>query len=131
MSNLDQLRQMRERIASLPEVRAKVAARAAERLSDLARESFDAGRDVVGQTFGVGADGKPLTLVKTGKLREQALDYEAQGTRVRASVASVPYAKYQLKHGFLPAGRTLPAAWDAAVDQIAQEEIAAHIEGAR
>ncbi len=132
LRSLEELRALRARIADLPEVRARVAQRAAEKLGELAREAFDARRGVAGDPFGTGADGKPITLQKSGRLRAQALSYQANGTQVRASVGSVPYAKYHLGKGILPAsGAPLPAAWEAEIDAIAKDEIAQHLGGAR
>ena len=119
MSGFDDLAAMRARLAKLPEVAARVAQRGAPALSARARAAFDAGQGVEGQPFG-GVD-----LNETGRLRAAALEYTAIGTKIRASVGSVPYAKYHIKRGILPrGGAKLPAAWEAELVAIAQDELA-------
>lgn len=127
LRSFEDLRALKARLANLPEVRARIAARAADRFGELAREAFDAKVSVNGDAFGKRADGKPMTLVKSGRLRADAINYDSFGTRVRASVGSVPYGKYQLKHGILP--RSLPEQWDAELDAIAGEELALALGG--
>lgn len=118
ITNFAELSQLRKKLEQLPAVGARVAKRAAERFSELARASFDAGESVGGSSFGPG-----VTLKKSGALRARALAYLALGAAIRASVASVPYARYQLKHGFLPRTGQIPAAWRDELARIAVEEL--------
>lgn len=120
------LRALRNRIASLPQVQERIARRAADEFSRMARTDFEAQRTASGDPW---KGKRRVTLKRSGKLEAKATRYEATGTRVRASVASVPYARYQLKRGFLPRG--LPAKWAARVREIATEEITAHLQGAK
>lgn len=118
--SLEQLRAIREQIESLPSVVEKVAVRSAAELTTLARASFDARQSVYGDPFPPGVD-----LYESGKLRELAVQYAPLGTRIRASVASVRYAKYKIKHGILPrGGQALPASFDAAIGEAATDELA-------
>lgn len=127
LGNLNDLRALRNRIASLPQVQTRIAKRTAEELSKLARQDFDAQRTASGQAWKPSKSGRRVTLKKTGTLESKATGYTAIGTRVRASVASVRYARFQLKRGFLP--RRLPAAWAEPVRAIASDEITRHLRG--
>lgn len=125
LSTFAQLDAVRARLAALPRVAERVAERAAARLTELATATFDARENVAGEAWADGADGKPVTLNKSGRLRRDAVRYVAVGTRIRATVAATPYARFQLKRGFLP--RTIPAAWGSEIARIADEELAAHL----
>lgn len=125
-----QLASIVERLRSLPTVTAKVAARVAPRLSELAAEAYDARRSVYGEPWGTGESGDPIDLYESGTLKGRALGYLAAGRTVRASVSTVKYARYQIKRGILPrGGAKLPPAWEAEIRRIAGEELAAHVEG--
>lgn len=120
VSNFQQLDELKRALAQLPSVAAHVADRSAPEITDLARAAFDAGRTPYGSSFGQG-----VTLNRSGRLRAGAVNYRATGTKISASVAAVPYARYQLKHGYLPArGAALPASWSAVIDRAAQAELA-------
>jgi hypothetical protein len=108
-------------LAKLPTVMVRVAPRAAAAFSGLARQSYSSASSVYGSPF-VGVAGR-LDLTVSGTLGSRATRYTATGTTVRASVGSVRYARYQLKHGFLPARGRLPQAWRDRVDAIVREEI--------
>jgi hypothetical protein len=122
------LANIQAKLARMPAVASRVAARAADRFSELALETFDAGETISGEPWAKGSDGKPVTLRKSGRTRAQATKYKAVGTRILASVGSVPYARYQLKRGFLP--RRLPSSWELELRRIADEEIARALGGA-
>lgn len=115
----DAFRLIKQRVAALPRVASKVAEKVADAFQERARAAFDAGVGVYGDPF-VGDHG-PLDLVKTGKLREKSLRYEAHGSRVRASIDGTRYAKYRIKHGILPRPGQLPGPWQEDVDRIADE----------
>jgi len=120
---------IRARLARLPAVNARVAQRAAPALSAIAREHYDAGESVYGDPFGVGSQGTPIDLKESGSLRAKALQYEAIGTKVRASVGAVKHARYQLKHGILPRPGQLPQEMQTAIAEIAEDELHRAMEG--
>ncbi len=123
VSSFDELADLRARIAALPATNAKIAERVADRFSDLARAAFDSQSSVYGAPFGQGSSGQPLDLHESGRMRSQAVNFTATGTTIRASVASVKYARYQLKHGILPRRGALPAEWASELRRIAREEL--------
>jgi hypothetical protein len=126
VGSFEQLRDLRAKLESMPSVGEAIAARVAPALSAAAQEAFDAGRTPFGGDFGASSvDGRTLDLNESGRLRAGAVAYHVEGRKVRASVGGVPYARYQLKRGFLP--RKLPAAWEQTVRAIAQQEIANHL----
>lgn len=106
----------------LPGVMTRVAPRVAAEFSDLARTAFESRRSVYGAPFTSPTQGA-IDLRESGALGSRATRYTASGTTVRASVASVRYARYQLKHGFLPAKGRLPQAWKDRIEAIIAEEI--------
>lgn len=122
------LQDLRLKLARAPLVASKIAERAAARLTELAQEAFDSQSSVYGAPYRSGVSG-PVDLVESGALRSKATKYEATGTKVRATVAAVRYAKYQLKRGFLPRRGSLPAEWDAELRRIATEELRKHFGG--
>ncbi len=105
----------------MPDVMLRVAPRVAADFSGLAQRAYGASQSVYGVPFN--GPGGMLDLTETGALRQRAARYSAAGTTVKASVASVRYAKYQLKHGFLPMRGRLPQAWRDRIDAIVREEI--------
>jgi len=122
---------LRARIASLPEVRAKIAKRVAEEFSKLAKVDFDAGVSPDGKPWGPGKRGKRVTLKRSGRLEAKATRFVAVGNTVRASALDIFYAKYQLKRSFMPSMKKLPPAWRDRVRAIATEEISKHLRGER
>lgn len=109
-------------LAKLPSVMTAAAPRVATEFSTLADRAFGSASSVYGVPF-AGVGGR-LDLHESGTLGARATRYTAAGTTVRASVGAVRYARYQLKHGFLPARGRLPQAWRDRVDAIVREEIA-------
>ena len=68
-----------------------------------------------------GVDGRPLTLVRTGRTRSM-VRFSATGTIVRA-VLAVPYAKYLIgKYEILPNGR-LPSTWRKTITRVVGESV--------
>lgn len=127
---------MAEAIAVLklsPELAANVAKRVAPALSGLAQEAYESQRGVNGESFGISSvDGHKLDLKKTGTLEAKAIKYEAIGTKVRATVGSIRYARFHIKRGLLPrGGAALPAGWEGTIRRIADEETAKAVQGAR
>lgn len=109
-------------LAKLPRVlAAKVAERAAERITELGRETFEQQQDAYGNEWEPGHDGKTVDLVESGAL-ENNLKYVAIGTKLRSSLG-VPYAKYQIgKRPVYPKG-TLPPAYVEELQRTAVEVI--------
>ncbi len=124
IKSLAELRQLQAMLArNNPQLAANVAAKVAPVLSSLAQASFDAGESVYGVPFGTGDDGAPIDLNASGTLRARAVRYLATGTRIRATVGSVRYARYHIRHGILPLQGKLPAHWGAAIRAAAIPEI--------
>lgn len=93
-----------------------VAQRAAPALTTKTREAFDAGRSVYGEPRPNGADGKPLTLRKSGSVSRD-LRFVANGSIVRC-VLGPDYARYLIgKYGVLPNG-ALPADWSRRLHEL-------------
>lgn len=125
ITNFQEIAELRERLARAPEVATRVAARVAPAFSRLAREAYDAREGVDGAPFGPG-----VTLRKSGRLRARALEYTSSGSSVRASVSSVPYARYKIRFGILPAAGKLPESFRKALVDIAREELNRSLTGA-
>jgi hypothetical protein len=119
------------RLRALPTVTERIASRVAVRLSELAQEAFDQKRTVYGDPYGVGTRGDEIDLFESGDLQRRAVGYRSAGRRVYASVSSLRYARYMLKHGFMPkrGAQNVPPAWSAEIRRIAEEELAAHLQG--
>lgn len=112
-------------LSALPKTLAiAIAAEGATKITELARETFDAGEDPYGNTWQPDKDGKRATLVKSGGI-ERGVVYGAIGTKLRI-VLGVPWAKFQIgKRPVFPrAGAKLPAAYVAALTAIAKDAIA-------
>lgn len=115
----EDLKALQQRLLRLPEVAARVAQRSAVTLSAFAQASYDARMGVYDVPFGGGLD-----LHESGKLRALALRYTAIGTKIRASVGALPYAKFLIKYGILPrGGGKLPTKWNEAIVDIAKREL--------
>ncbi len=119
------LADLQRKLQQSPELAKAVAAKAAPRLTTLAQQAFGS-QSVYGVPYPSGVD-----LHESGRLKSEATRYTAHGTKVRASVAAVRHARYQLKHGYLPAKGRVPAAWEAEIRKLAQAEIAKHFGGRR
>jgi hypothetical protein len=93
----------------------KVTEAAAPALTELGLATFDASEDAYGDSWAIGADGRRVTLDRTGALKS-TLRYVAIGTRLRVALG-VPYAKYQIgKRPVFPAqGGELPVAYSEAL----------------
>ena len=109
-------------------VATQIAERAAPRLTELARATFDAHETAYGDAWAPSRDGHEVTLRRSGALASQ-LRFAAVGTRVRA-VLGVPYARYQVGRFPVlpPGGAAMPPAWSEALATIADEEIARDLE---
>ncbi len=127
---MSSLKEFSSRLRSLPKtLAAKVTAAAAPALSDVANRTFDAGTDPYGVPWAPGADGKKVTLHKTGAL-ERFLQYVGIGTKLRVSLG-VPYAKYQIgKRPVFPRqGAALPVEYTETLKQATNEVAKATLEG--
>ncbi len=110
--DLTSLREFSKRLAELPRtVGIKIAASAAPLLTQVARTTFGAGEDAFGIAWLPSAEGKRVSLVKSGGL-EAGIYYVAIGTKIRVKL-SVPYAKYQIgrRPVFPRQGDPLPPAY--------------------
>jgi hypothetical protein len=122
------LSQFANDLRRLPRVVAiKVAVEAAPILTELAKQTFNAGETPYGVNWREGVQGQRVTLDKTGALKRY-IHYVAIGTRLRVALG-VPYAKYQIgKRPVFPkqAGALPPlyvAALKRSVARIAKEEL--------
>lgn len=97
----------------------RVCEEAAPALTQLSRETFDAGADAYGKSWPEGKKGQRVTLRKTGAL-ESFLRYVAIGTKLRVALGT-SYAKYQIgKRPVYPRqGGDLPAAYVSALQRTA------------
>ena len=97
----------------------RVAEESAPALTDLGRASFDAGETPYGAAWKQGADGKRVTLDKTGALK-RFIRYVAIGAKLRVSLG-VNYAKYQIgKRPVFPRqGGELPDTYVQALERTA------------
>ena len=124
------LKDLNRKIQALPvKVQERIAAKVAPQLTALALESFARGEDPYGTTWQEGADGRPVTLERTGRLKG-GLTFVSIGRKVRAKLGA-PYAKYQVgKRRVLPPGaRPLPVAWSEAIGATATAEIKGALDG--
>ena len=124
LRSFSELRTLKDALTRLPAASARVARAAAAEFSDRARAAIARRESVNGESFPAG-----VTLNKTGALAAVATRYEPIGNRVRASVGSLRYAKFQLRYGFLP--RALPSAWADWLRDEARAELAATMRGER
>lgn len=106
---IDSINRLKAAIKDTPlRIRRAVALDAAEILSARMRDSFAAGQTVYDTPRPLSVDGKPLSLVKTGRTKE-ALNFVAIGTILRAQLPT-KYAKFLVgKYKIMP--QRLPAAW--------------------
>jgi hypothetical protein len=122
------LKQFSERLKTLPtELGHRVAAAAADKITELGRETFDGSRDPYGTPWAPGADGDAVDLNESGRLKSH-LSYKPVGAKLRSELG-VPYAKYQIgKRPVYPKG-ALPPAYRDALNDVAKEETRKLLEG--
>lgn len=128
--DLRSLASLRRVLAKLPlTVSANIARRAAPDVSTLARDAYDSGRTVYGQSRPKGVDGDTLDLVRTGASR-RATQFTAEGTQMRTYVLP-KYTKYLIsRYQVLPPGKApIPQAWRDRITAIAAEVLHAQIFG--
>lgn len=126
--NVESLKKFTAKLRELPRVVAqKVATAVAPALTVAALQSFDAGETPDGVTWAPGADGKRVTLHKSGAL-ERGIQYVAIGTKIRVKL-TVPYAKYQIgKRPVFPRqGAPLPVAYVEALTLASSEVVRTEI----
>ncbi len=98
----------------------RTATASAEKITELGRETFDAGQDAYGTPWALGADGEPVDLEESGALKSK-LSYTAVGRKLRSALG-VSYAKYQIgKRPVYPRG-ALPASYVEALSKVAADE---------
>lgn len=107
---------------------ARIAARSAPAMSQLAGQAFDAGQSVYGPARPRGVDGQALTLEKTGRTRA-SLEFRATGRDIR--LTRLPeYARYLIgRYDILPNG-PLPTSWRERMTDIAAQVLHDEIFGA-
>jgi hypothetical protein len=116
--DVSKLRTLERAIRELPRVvGAKVAAAAAGKISELARSTFDAGENAYGDTWEPGADGRKVTLRKSGATAA-GVRYVAIGTRLRAQLGP-RYAKYQVGRRPIFPRSKLPTKYVEGIGQVA------------
>jgi len=118
--DLRTLQAFKRAVAKLPITSvARIAARSAPAMSELAGSAYDSGQTVYGNARPQSVDGKPLTLERTGASR-RAMQFIATGRDIR--LTRLPrYTKYLIgKYDVLPNG-PLPATWRARLTEIAAQ----------
>jgi len=95
----------------------ETARRSAAGLTTALTGSFDAGRTAYDDQRPLGSKGQQVTLKQTGRTRSLLRFVHDGGTRLRASLMAIPYAKYLIRFGLLPrGGDPLPAKWSQLLD---------------
>jgi hypothetical protein len=118
------LKQLASDLRRLPTtVAARVTEKAAPSLTDVANRTFEASTSPDGVPWAPGADGKKVTLVKSGALRK-FLRYVGIGTKLRVAL-SVPYAKWQIgrRPVFPRQGAPLPSEYVQALQKATSQAI--------
>ncbi len=118
--DLSSLAKFQKDLRSLPTtVAIEAAAKAAPILTALVHETFNASENAYGNLWSPGADGRKVTLRKSGKLFSNVA-YTATGTKIRLKLGA-SYAKYQV--GRRPVAprqdAPLPVAYSAALARVA------------
>lgn len=113
------INRLKRAIRELPKhMQESVAEDAAGYLDIKIREDFAKARTVYDTPRPLSVDGKPLSLVRTGMIK-QTLAFTAIGTIVRAEL-STKYARYLIgKYKILP--QRLPVAWRQYLETLVQE----------
>jgi hypothetical protein len=127
-AGLRSLRSLKKALQRLPiTATARIAARAAPAMSDLAGGAYDSGQTVYGRPRPRGVDGQALTLERTGASR-RAMQFSATGRDIRT--APLPrYTRYLIgKYDCLPNG-PLPLAWRERLRDIAARVLLDEIRG--
>ena len=104
------LRSLKKALTSMPiTASARIAARAAPEITEIAQGAYDSGRTVYGTARPRGTDGRALDLVRTGASRA-AMAFAATGRDIRT--ARLPkYTRYLIgRYDVLPNG-PLPLHW--------------------
>lgn len=121
--DIARIKDLKRKIADMPTTMAvDVAGRAAPELTGLTRGSFEAGQSVYGDPRPIGVDGKPLTLVDSGKTKEELQFTSDGGTVVRAKLGT-RWAKYLIgKYGILPnSNSAVPAEWSRKLQELVKK----------
>lgn len=129
--NVASLTNFSAKLRQLPTVLGqKIAAAAAVEITELARQTFNAGEDSYGDSWVPGSKGQAVTLHRTGSLANY-IQYVAIGTKLRVSLG-VSYAKYQIgKRPIFPkAGEPLPTSYVQTLKRITAEIILAELRAA-
>lgn len=108
--DLSSISRLKKALATLPTSLANdIANAAAPAMTGETQTAYDAGRSVYGETRPPTVDGRRMTLVRTGAVREQAR-FRSYGRFIWCTIGP-KYARYLIgKYGILPNG-PLPAGW--------------------
>jgi hypothetical protein len=112
------LRSFAKGLKALPkQIAIETAERSAAGLTAALTSSFDAGQTAYDEQRPLGIAGDKLTLVQTGRVRSLLRFVHDGGTRLRASLMAVRYARYLIRFGLLPrGGDPLPPKWAQLLD---------------
>ena len=116
---IDSMNRLKSAIRDLPlRIRTAVAKDAAGILNVELHKDFAAGETVYDTPRPLSVKGKPLTLVKTDRVRS-ALNFVVIGTILRAQLGT-KYARYLIgKYKILP--MSLPASWRTKLEQLVRD----------
>lgn len=127
-AGLRSLRSLKRALTKIPiTATARIAARAAPEMSELAGTAYDSGKTVYGRPRPRSVDGRALTLERTGASR-RAMQFSATGRDIRT--APLPrYTRYLIgKYDVLPNG-PLPLEWRERLREIAARVLLGEIHG--
>lgn len=95
----------------------ETARRSSADLTTALTSSFDGGRTAYDEPRPLGSRGNKLDLVQTGRTRSMLRFVHDGGTRLRASLMAIPWARYLVRFGILPrGGDPIPAKWRQLLD---------------
>ena len=116
---ISSINRLKSAIKELPlRIRSAVAQDAAGVLTNRMRDAYEEGRTVYNTPRPLSVDGKPLSLVQTGRTKG-ALFFVAIGTIVRAQLPT-RYAKYLVgKYKIMP--QSLPVEWREELEKLVRE----------
>lgn len=118
-----QLDKIRAGLLMWPHVAAPIAKKIAPIYSAFAQGNFDAQLSPYGDNWDAGAEGEPVDLVETGKMRNVAIKYNSAGRTVFTNTSAVKYTRYHINRGLFPRTKALPAKWYEAMREAALSEL--------
>lgn len=105
----------------------RVATLAADEITAVARRTYEASENAYGAPWAPGADGKTVTLRKSGAMF-RTLRYVAVGPKLRVALTT-KYAKYQIgrRPVFPTQGGALPKSYIAALERATTKALAEEV----